>query len=387
MEARESRRRRDDSAGATDAQRTSGRDAGCPAGGTSLPCRGMRVGFDVSALSRPHSRGVERVVQGLVDALERRAVLEVVRLAPDATADLRRWRQRELSRAVTRHALAGLHSFTSAFPLFGRGARVQTIHELPWRHGVAENAGLRHRLWASLATRRATRIVCPSEHVARDLAASRCVARERVQVIPWGVPEGFAERAPAGTVDEVVLERHRLGTEAFVLAPGAVRAKKDLAALLRGLSERKRRGASALVAVVTGPETAELRADLGLASRLGLARWTSTLGELEPAELPPLCRLASAVVLLSRSEGFGFPVLEAMASGTPVLVPLGSAQAELAGEAGIFVDPASAESVADGLERALSERARLAALGIERARAFTWQAAAERVEALWGAIA
>jgi alpha-1,3-rhamnosyl/mannosyltransferase len=288
---------------------------------------------------------------------------------------------------VGRHSLAGLHSFTSAFPLLGRGARVQTIHELPWRHGVAENADLGHRLWASLATRRATRVVCPSAHVARDLAASRWVPRERVHVIPWGVPDGFAERGPAGTIDEVVLERHRLGTEPFVLAPGAVRAKKNLAALLGGLAERRRRGASALVAVVTGAETVELRADLGLASRLGLARWTSTLGEVEPADLPPLCRLASAVVLLSRSEGFGFPVLEALASGTPVLVPADSAQAELAGDAGIPVDPASAESVADGLERALRERAELAARGLARARAFTWDAAAERVEALWGSIA
>ena len=346
----------------------------------------MRVGFDVAALAQPHSRGVERVVRGLVEALERRAVLDVVRLVPDGTTDLRRWRQRELPRSVARFSLSGLHSFTSAFPLLGPGARVQTIHELPWRHGVRENADLRHRLWASLATRRAARIVCPSEHVARDLARSRWVPRERVQVIPWGVPAGFAERAPAGTIDEVVLDRHRLGTEPFLLAPGAVRAKKDLAALLRGLAERKRRGANALVAVVTGPETRELRADLGLASRLGLARWTSTVGELEAEELPPLYRLASAVVLLSRSEGFGFPALEALASGTPVLVPHGSAQAEVAGSAAIAVDPASAASVADGLERALSDRPRLAALGLERARSFTWDAAAERVEALWRGI-
>src|SRR5262245_14997149 len=102
----------------------------------------MRVGFDVSALTHPHSRGLTRVAAGLVPALERGGRTEVVRLAPERGVRLRSWRQRDLPRLA--RGLAGLHSFTSAFPLRGPGARVQTIHELPWRHGVAENAGLRH---------------------------------------------------------------------------------------------------------------------------------------------------------------------------------------------------------------------------------------------------
>ncbi|HEX6885005.1 MAG TPA: hypothetical protein VF530_16640, partial [Planctomycetota bacterium] len=153
----------------------------------------MRVGFDVSPLVQPHSRGLARVVAGLVEALERRARLAVVRLAPPAGAGLRRWRQGELPRLA--RGLAGLHSFTSAFALRGPGARVQTIHELPWRHGVAENAGLRHRLWASLAARRATRVVCPSEHVARELGPA---VRRKTRVVPWGVAAHFCDEPEPG---------------------------------------------------------------------------------------------------------------------------------------------------------------------------------------------
>jgi hypothetical protein len=108
----------------------------------------------------------------------------------------------ELPRAVVRLELAGLHSFTSSFPLRGRGARVQTVHELPWRHGVAENADWRHRFWASVGTWRAQRVLCPSAHVARDLARSPFVARAKVRVVPWGVAARFSDEAPAGKVDE-----------------------------------------------------------------------------------------------------------------------------------------------------------------------------------------
>lgn len=342
----------------------------------------MRVGFDVSPLSHPHSRGLARVVAGLVAALERRGRIEVVRLAPPLGRGLRAWRQRELPRLA--RGLAGLHSFTSAFPLRGPGARVQTIHELPWRHGVAENADVRHRLWASLGAWRATRIVCPSEHVARQLAVG---ARRKARVVPWGVDGCFRDEPAPGVVDEVVLARYRLGDEPFLFCPGAVRAKKNLAAVLQALAELRRRGAPALRVLVTGGDGPQLRLDLGLASRLGLDRFVMVLDEAAEEDLPALYRLARAVPVLSRSEGFALPVLEALASGTPVLVPPASAQAELAGPAGLVVDPRSPAAVATALERALAERNELAPLGLARARAFSWDAAAERVEALWQELA
>jgi len=343
----------------------------------------MRVGFDVSPLARPHSRGLERVVRALAAALERRGRLEVVRLAPSPSEALRHWRQVELPRRAAVAGLHGVHSFTSAFALRGPGHRVQTVHELPWRHGARENADLRHRAWASLGGLRAVRVVTPTTHVAHDLARSPFVAQGRIRVVPWGVDASFAPEPPPRVVDEAVLARYRLGDAPFLFAPGAVRAKKNLAALLHGMAERRRRGLEPLGIVVTGGDTQALRADLGLASRLGLGRWLSMLDEVAEEDLPGLYRLASAVPVLSHSEGFGLPVLEAMASGTPVLVPRGSAQAEVAAEAGILVDAQDPGSVAEGIERALAERARHGRLGLERARAFTWDASALRIETLW----
>jgi glycosyltransferase involved in cell wall biosynthesis len=139
--------------------------------------------------------------------------------------------------------------------------------------------------------------------------------------------------------------------------------------------------------VVTGPETPDLRRDLALAGRLELTRHVSWIGEVDEADLPALLRLASCVAVLSRSEGFGLPVLEALASGTPVLVPPDSAQAEVAGPAGIAVVPHDPASVADGLEHALRTREVSRRTLPERARAFTWERWAEAVEQLWLALA
>jgi alpha-1,3-rhamnosyl/mannosyltransferase len=345
----------------------------------------VRVGFDLAVLSQPHSRGLARVAAELVPVLERRGVLEVVRLAPERGADLRRWRQVELPRHA--RGLAGIHSFTSAFALRGPGARVQTVHELPWRHGVRENADLRHRLWASLGAWRATRVLCPSAAVAHDLGQSPLVARAKIRVVPWGVDARFQDEPPRMVVDEAVLTRYRLGEDPFLFCPGAVRSKKNLAALLYALAERKQRGARALRVLVTGGDSPQLRSDLGLASKLGLERALMMLDEVAEADLPSLYRMARAVPVLSHSEGFALPVLEALASGTPVVVPRASVQAEVAGSAGIEVDARSPASVAAGLERALLERGELRAAGVAHARAFTWEATAERVEGLWQELA
>jgi glycosyltransferase involved in cell wall biosynthesis len=346
-----------------------------------------RVGFDVSALVRPHSRGVARAAQGLTRAVEERGVLEVVRLAPEGGRSLRRWRQVELPRAARERGLLGIHSFTSAFPLRGPGRRVQTIHEVPWLHGVREGSDLGHRLWTRLGPLRADRVVVPSRHTAEALARVAPLARRRIAVVPWGVDARFAPGPPAGEVDEVVLDRYRLGSDPFLLVLDGGREKKNLDLLLAGVAEWKRAGGARLEIVVAGRETPALRRSLGLVSRLGLAGWVTTLEEIEEQDLPALYRLAALVPVLSASEGFAFPVAEALACGTSVLVPPGSAQVEVAAEAGIGVDPASPQAIAAGIERALAERDSRREARVARGAAFPWSRAAELVERLWQELA
>jgi glycosyltransferase involved in cell wall biosynthesis len=347
----------------------------------------MRVGFDVSPLHRPHPRGLVRITRALVEALERRGRIEVVRLAPPDGARLTAWRQMELPRLARREKLAGIHSCVSAFPIRGSGRRVQTIHELPWRHGVRENADLRHRAWAALGPCRADAVVTATEFTRREISARLVLGRSKIRVVPWGVGPPFADEPELGCVDEVVLGRYRLPQSPLVLCLGAVRPKKNLAALVRGLAEHLRRGGDAVQLVVTGGDTPQLRKDLGLVARLGLSRFVSTPDSIDEADLPSLLRLASAVAVLSHSEGFGLPVLESLASATPVIVARASAMAEVAGDVGIAVDPYDPASVADGLGRALRERESLRGALAARAREFTWDRTAEKIEAIWESFA
>ena len=342
----------------------------------------MRIGFDVSPLVRPHPPGIVRVVRELTAELERRGVVDVVRLEPPAQGSLRSWRQSALPKTVHNENLVGIHSFVSAFPWRGPGRRVCTIHELPWKHGVRENAGLRHRFWASFGRRLADRVVTATERVARDLGKS-----DRVRVVPWGVAPPFEDEPPPGVVDEPVLAKYGLSDSTYALCVGAVRPKKNLEAVLRGTAALRERNGPRLQLVVTGEHTPDLRRDLGLASKLGLSAWLSTPGRVEEADLPALYRLAAVVPFLSRSEGFGLPVLEALACSTPVVVPQGSAQAEVAGEHGIVVDANDPVSIAEGLERAVAQREALRYRVSERARELTWTHAAERIEALWKELA
>lgn len=334
----------------------------------------MRLGFDVSPLHLPHPRGVVRVAWGLVGALERRGRIEIVRLSPESGISSAHWRQVELPRIEARLSLDGIHSMLSAFPLRGAGRRVQTIHELPWIHGVTENAGWRHRLWAHIGPRRADRVVTATEATARDVRMYSGVGPERIRVVPWGLDPCFA--ASASGMDEAVLARFDLRSRAYVLCAGGGRAKKRADSAVAGAVALARRGGARLAVVVTGAVEARVARDGG-------ARF---VGEVTDVELAALYRSAAAVLVLARSEGFGLPALEASAAGTPVVVARGTAQAEVAGMAGILVDPDQAESVADGLGRALASNADDAVQRRARAAEFTWDRTASLVETMWSEI-
>jgi glycosyltransferase involved in cell wall biosynthesis len=111
------------------------------------------------------------------------------------------------------------------------------------------------------------------------------------------------------------------------------------------------------------------------------------VGEIPDAELAALYRGARCVLYPSLYEGFGLPVLEAMACGTPVVTSRGTSTEEVAGGAAILVDPLDVASLVDGIEQALARRDALIPLGLARAREFSWKAAADSVVDLWRALA
>lgn len=321
----------------------------------------MRIGFDCSVLARPHPAGVVRVVRETLAALERRGMIEVVRYSPEPGAALRRWRQWDWPRSAS--GLDGLHSFLSAFPIWSSLPRVCTIHELPWRHGESENNDFRHRLWTTLAGWRASRIVTATEFTARDLRANGSIAAHKLRVIPWGVGPEFVPQP------SIPIERR-------IFCPGGARPKKRVDALWKALPP-----AQDWVLAISGPRTTWL--DQLLARNPPAGPRLEFLGELDQEQLLREYQRAHAVALLSRSEGFGLPVLEAMACGTPILVPARSAQAEVAGTAALPVILEDPPSLQHALELAQSQRKDLAERGRARAQQFAWDRTAQALESLW----
>ena len=178
----------------------------------------------------------------------------------------------------------------------------------------------------------------------------------------YGLPPDHVVVTPNG-VDPAFTPSNRLLLGAYVLAVGAVQPRKNQAAALAAAD------AVSLPLVVAGPIK-----DEALAARLR-ADGADLRGYVSQNELAALYRGAACLVQPSRFEGFGLPVLEAMASGTPVVALDEPALREVAGDAAVFVDEAH---LADGVRRAVAEREQLVAAGLERARSFSWRATAER---------
>jgi glycosyltransferase involved in cell wall biosynthesis len=331
----------------------------------------VRIGLDLSPAAGHASPGVARAALQLCAALERRGRVEVVRLPPPPGRGVRRWRHHDLARIASAARLDALHSFTSAVPLWAPCRRVQTVHELPWLHGEGENAGLRHRLWARLGARVADLVVTMTETVAAELREHCRPAR--LAVVPWGV-------APGVERDAALVEALGLRARGYVLVPGGARPKKLASAALAALDGRAAPALSRLEVAVTGvgpvgatPPRARLRA----------------LGVVDERSMEALVQHAACVAVPSLSEGWSLPVLEALVRGVPVVVPAGSAQAEVAGEGGVVAASRAPDELGRALAQAVEERddpARVAARLAVAARR-DWDESARRMEEAWLSLA
>ena len=240
---------------------------------------------------------------------------------------------------------------------------VVTIHDLSFEH-EATLMPLADRLvfrWAvPRAARRARRVLTVSERTSRDLQELYGIAAERIVVTPNGVDPVFTPGAgpTAGALDGAADGAATGAVAPYLLFVGAIQPRKDPLAALAAAE------AVGLPLVVVGPEK-----DVALAAELR-RRGADLRGYVERAELAALYRGAAALVFPSRFEGFGLPLLEAMACGTPVVAVPEAALVEVAGGAAVF---AEAGRLADGVRRALAERDALVAAGHERARQFSWE--------------
>jgi glycosyltransferase involved in cell wall biosynthesis len=278
---------------------------------------------------------------------------------PARTQELRMaWSLPRLLRRL-RPALA---HFQHTLPLRYRAPAVVTIHDLSFEHGgeaMGRMDRMLFRAFVPRSVRAAKRVITVSERTKRDLVDLYGVPEEKITVTPHGVDPAFSAGAN--------------GDGSYVLFVGAIQRRKDPLAAAEAAS------AVGLPLVVAGPER---EPELARALR---GRGADVRGYVEKPELAELYRGAACLVLPSHFEGFGLPVLEAMACGTPVVARPDAALREVAGDAAVF---AEGDDLAGAIRRALADRERLRAAGLERARLYSWDETARRTLAVYrGALA
>ncbi len=288
-----------------------------------------------------------------------------------------RGEQQLLAPLARRAGVELLHSLASTAPVWGSFRRVTTIHDLIYRLVPQAHPGLRSlgmRVLVPLAVRRSDRIIVPAASTRDDLARLIGVAPERVDVVPHGI--GSTPHATPMSEPQI---RGRLdaGERPIVLTVSAKLAHKNLVRLISALSSIPADERPLLV--LPGYPTAHEQQLREHARALGVEPDVRLLGWVSGAELEALYRAAACFVFPSLAEGFGLPVLEAMARGVPVACSARGALAEVAGDAALLFDPLEESEIAQAIRRLISdghEAGRLVTAGRERAARFSWQAAA-----------
>jgi glycosyltransferase involved in cell wall biosynthesis len=278
-----------------------------------------------------------------------------------------------LPRLAARQGVGLLHSLASTAPLRGRFRRVVTVHDLIYARFPQAHAGVRDKGMKVLvpwAARRSNRVLVDSQSTRDDLITLTGVGADRIDVVPLGL--GAPQRG-AALGEREVRSRFELGERRVVLSLSAKRPHKNLLALIGALARIPAEDRPVLV--LPGYRTDHERELRERARMLGIDRDIRLPGWVSAAELEGLWEVADVFVFPSLYEGFGLPVLEAMARGVPVACSNTSSLPEVAGDAALLFDPHDESAIADAVRRLLGdpdEAGRLRAHGRQRARLFTW---------------
>jgi glycosyltransferase involved in cell wall biosynthesis len=254
-----------------------------------------------------------------------------------------------------------LHCTTYYGPLRPRVPTVVTVHDLAaFRHPRAFPPWTRTYvpLVVPGVLRAARRVIAVSEFTASELESLLRVPRAKIQVVPNAVDDVFIPDGPRAEGD-------------YVLAVGTLEPRKNLGRVI-----------DAAARTDVDLRVVGARGWGGIEARGANVTW---LGQVGDDELARLYRGALCVVYASLYEGFGLPVLEAMACGAAVVTSAGGATEEIAGTAAVLVDPLDTAAIAAGIETAIAQREHLRARGLEHVRPYSWDASARLTRAVYEA--
>lgn len=344
---------------------------------------GSRIGvaFDMTFPNRNRA-GSGQYARSLLAGLQARDDVEVLELAGPSRSGLAgtlRWMLRDASNHVAAAHVALLHCPAFVTPWNVKVPNVISVLDVATRRFPRDYPFEWRAYEGNLLpgqARKAALVVAISENTRQDVIAHYKVPPDKVVTIYPGVAQEFAAAPHAERDPEAPL----------LLFPGAPRSRKNLELVLLSLASAAPGSALAAATLqISGanaadfPEHVAAIADGGLSNRV---RW---LGQVPAERMPAIMAETSAVVYPSLYEGFGFPPLEAMAAGTPVVASNTSCLPEVLGDAALLVDPQDDAAFGAALEDVLTKpevRDRLIAAGRERVRMFTWEkSAAQTVDA------
>lgn len=289
--------------------------------------------------------------------------------------------QIEIARAAHRKGLALVHDPTGCAPLwFTSAKRVVTIHDvIPYIYPETSSRldWMIHHYWLPLIVKRLDAIITISERSKSDLLLHLPAKQESIIVIP---PAASPKYRPLGSM-EIEMRLLRLGISfPYILYVGSIEARKNLDRLLEAYAQF-RSWSEKWKLVIVGASKWKFSSVFSTLEQLHLTSDVHFTGYVPEADLPVLYNGASLFVFPSIYEGFGLPVLEAMACGTPVITSNCSSLPEAAGEAAILIDPMDINAIAYAIQQVLGEPDLAMSMrqkGLVQAQQFSWDQTARR---------
>jgi glycosyltransferase involved in cell wall biosynthesis len=227
--------------------------------------------------------------------------------------------------------------------------------------------------------RRAKLILTNSSYTASEVRRALDIPTSRLRVLPFGVDPAFRPPTPAERA--MALERYHI-TGPYIIAVGTIERRKNLARLAQAFASAKRDRSLPHHLLIVGRRGADADTTLRAIADTALGPAIRLLGYVPRADLPALIGGADALAYPSLEEGFGFPVLEGMACGTPVVTSDASSCAEIAGDACLLVDPTDVGALAGAIGEVCTDdalRRLLRAAGLARAQRYSWPRVADGV--------